>query len=169
MALIRFISDLSASDTAMISASRVSRYVHRLSTRKLSTTYPCSNEVPPNILTRSVEEENKGLSSMDHLLRAVSESDQMLSSKPTFMDPRETRRSCLSQVSTTMTVNPIKIYHCFLESCLWGPQSLGPRLSFIRCRVRQRKLSRILMNLSFRVVWVIPTRNWYFLSDHPVS
>jgi len=153
----------------MIPASRVSGYVHKLSTRMLSTTYPCRNEVPLNILTRSVEEENKGLSSMDHLLRAVSESDQMLSSKPTLMDLRETRRSCLSQVSTTMTVNPIEFHHCFLESCLWGSQSLGPRLSFTLFRVRQRKLSRIPMNLLFRVVWVILTRNWYFLSDHPVS
>ncbi|KAL9710573.1 hypothetical protein Ac2012v2_006111 [Leucoagaricus gongylophorus] len=54
----------------LMPASQALRYVQRFYTRVLSVP-PCSNEVPPNILTRSVEEESKGLSSMDHLLRAV--------------------------------------------------------------------------------------------------
>ena len=74
----------------LMPASQALRYVQRFSTRVLSVP-PCSNEVPPNILTRSVEEESKGLSSMDHLLRAVSKSGQILFSKRTFMNPRETR------------------------------------------------------------------------------
>jgi hypothetical protein len=58
--------------------SRGLKCLPKLSTRTFSAASLRHNELRANSLTESVEKENKGVNSMDRLLKAVSESSQIL-------------------------------------------------------------------------------------------